>query len=181
MNIDKIKLGDNVPHEINVIVENPLGTINVKYELDKDSGALYVDRFRLASMSYPGNYGFVPHTLSLDGDPIDVLVVSDLAVAHKAVLPCKPVGVLLMEDDGGVDEKIIAVAATRLAPVRRNVNEYTDIEEGRLARILHFFQHYKDGEDGKWVKIQGWGDADKARALINESVARFEAQDKGAA
>ena len=172
MNIDKIPLGEDAPSEINVIIENPLGTTNVKYELDKDSGALYVDRFRLASMSYPGNYGFVPHTLSLDGDPIDVLVVSDLAVAHKAVLPCKPIGVLLMEDDGGVDEKIIAVAAPRLTPVRRNVNEYTDLEEGRLERILHFFSHYKDGEPGKWVKIQGWGDAAKARELISESIAR---------
>lgn len=172
MNIDKIPLGEDAPNEINVIIENPLGTTNVKYELDKDSGALYVDRFRLASMSYPGNYGFVPHTLSLDGDPIDVLVVSDLAVAHSAVLPCKPIGVLLMEDDGGIDEKIIAVAAPHLTPVRRNVNEYTDLEEGRLERILHFFSHYKDGEPGKWVKIQGWGDAAKARELISESIAR---------
>jgi len=172
MNINKIKIGENAPHEINVIIENPLGTTNVKYELDKESGALYVDRFRLASMSYPGNYGFVPHTLSLDGDPIDVLVVSDMAVAHNAVMPCKPVGVLLMEDDGGVDEKIIAIASPRLAPVRRHVEEYTDLEEGRLERIKHFFTHYKDGEDGKWVKIQGWGNAEKARQLIEESIAR---------
>ena len=180
MDIDKITIGENPPQEINVIVENPLGTTNVKYELDKDSGALYVDRFRLASMSYPGNYGFVPHTLSLDGDPIDVLVVSDYSVAPLSVLPCKPVGVLLMEDDGGVDEKIIAVAAPRLAPVRRSVKNYTDIEEGRLERIRHFFQHYKDGEDGKWVKIEGWGDADKARALIVESIERYKAEDKAA-
>lgn len=172
MDITKIAIGENAPEEINVIVENPLGTINVKYELDKDSGALFVDRFRLASMSYPGNYGFVPHTLSLDGDPIDVLVVSDYSVAPLSVLPCKPVGVLLMEDDGGPDEKIIAVAAPRLTPVRRNVKEYTDIEEGRLARILHFFNHYKDGEDGKWVKIGGWGDAAKARELIAASIER---------
>ena len=172
MDINQIPLGNDAPNEINVIVENPLGTTNVKYELDKDSGALYVDRFRLASMSYPGNYGFVPHTLSLDGDPIDVLVVSDFSVAHKAVLPCKPVGVLLMEDDGGVDEKIIAVAAPRLTPVRRNVNEYTDLEEGRLERILHFFQHYKDGEPDKWVKINGWGNAAKARELMEEAIAR---------
>lgn len=180
MNIDKISAGNNLPDEINVIVENPLGTVNVKYELDKDSGALFVDRFRLASMSYPGNYGFVPHTLSLDGDPIDVLVVSDFSVAHKAVLPCKPVGVLLMEDDGGIDEKIIAVAAPNLTPVDREINEYTDIEDGLLERIKHFFTHYKDGEKGKWVKIEGWGDADQARTLINESVERFEAESKAA-
>lgn len=174
MQIDKIPVGKNAPHEINVIVENPLGTTNVKYELDKDSGALYVDRFRLAAMSYPGNYGFVPHTLSLDGDPIDVLVVSDLAVAHKAVLPCKPIGVLLMEDDGGIDEKIIAIPAPRLTPVKRVIENYTDIEEGKLERIKHFFTHYKDGEEGKWVKIQGWGDADKAVELIQASIDRVK-------
>ncbi|MCP4923743.1 MAG: inorganic diphosphatase [bacterium] len=172
MNIDKISPGNNAPHEINVVVENPLGTTNVKYELDKDSGALYVDRFRLAYMSYPGNYGFVPHTLSLDGDPIDVLVVSGFAVAHKAVLPCKPIGVLLMEDDGGPDEKIIAIPSPRLTPVKRTTNEFEDMEEGKLERIKHFFSHYKDGEAGKWVKIEGWGDSEKARALILESIER---------
>lgn len=172
MHIEHIHYGNDAPNEINVIVENPLGTTNVKYELDKKSSALYVDRFRLASMSYPGNYGFVPHTLSLDGDPIDVLVISDLAVAHKAVLPCKPVGVLLMEDDGGIDEKIIAIPAPRLTPVCRVINEYTDIEEGRLEQIKHFFTHYKDGEAGKWVKIEGWGNAEKARHLIQESIDR---------
>lgn len=182
MDINKIAVGEDAPNEINVIIENPLGTTNVKYELDKDSGALYVDRFRLASMSYPGNYGFVPHTLSLDGDPIDVLVVSDYSVAPLAVMPCKPVGVLLMEDDGGVDEKIIAVASPRLAPVRREVENYTDLEEGRLERILHFFTHYKDGEPGKWVKIEGWADSARARELINQSIERHkEAEDKKAA
>lgn len=172
MLINKISSGENAPEEINVIIENPLGTTNVKYELDKDSGALYVDRFRLASMSYPGHYGFVPHTLSLDGDPIDVLVISDIAVAHKAIIPCKPIGVLLMEDDGGIDEKIIAIPAPRISPVKRGITEYTDIEEGKLERIYHFFAHYKDGEKGKWVKINGWGDAAKARALIRESIDR---------
>jgi inorganic pyrophosphatase len=172
MHISEISPGKNPPHEINVIVENPLGTTNVKYELDKDSGALFVDRFRLAAMSYPGNYGFVPHTLSLDGDPIDVLVVSDFAVAHKAVLPCKPVGVLLMEDDGGPDEKIIAIPSPRLTPVRRIINEYNDIEEGKLERIQHFFSHYKDGEEGKWVKIEGWDNAERAHSLILESIER---------
>ena len=172
MNISEISCGNNPPHEINVIVENPFGTTNLKYELDKKSGALFVDRFRLASMSYPGNYGFVPHTLSLDGDPIDVLVVSGLAVAHRAVLPCKPIGVLLMEDDGGIDEKIIAIPSPHLTPVRRTINEYTDIEAGKLERIKHFFSHYKDGEEGKWVKIEGWGNAEQARTLITESIER---------
>lgn len=174
MKIDLISPGTNVPDEINVIIENPFGTTNVKYELDKESGALLVDRFRLAAMSYPGNYGFVPHTLSQDGDPIDVLVVSDYAVAHRAVLPCKPVGVMLMEDDGGIDEKIIAIPAPRLTPVKREINEYTDIEAGQLERIKHFFSHYKDGEEGKWVKIDGWGSAELARQLILESIARYQ-------
>ena len=176
MNIDCIPYGENAPHEINVIIENPVGTTNVKYELDKESGALFVDRFRLASMSYPGNYGFVPHTLSLDGDPIDVLVVSDFVVAHKAVLPCKPIGVLLMEDDGGIDEKILAISSPRLTPVKREINECEDIEEGKLERIKHFFTHYKDGEVDKWVKIQGWGNSEKARQLIQESIDRAKAQ-----
>lgn len=172
MNVNLISCGADAPEEVNVIVENPLGTTNVKYELDKDSGSLYVDRFRLAAMSYPGNYGFVPHTLSLDGDPIDVLVVCDFAVAHRAVLPCKPIGVLLMEDDGGEDEKIIAIPAPRLTPVKRTINEHTDLEEGQLERIKHFFSHYKDGEQGKWVKIEGWGDATQARELITASIER---------
>ncbi len=174
MNIDKIGIGKNAPDEINVIIENPTGTPDVKYEIDKDSGALFVDRFRLASMVYPGNYGFVPHTLSLDGDPIDVLVISDFAVAHKAVLPCKPVGVLMMEDDGGLDEKIIAVSAPRLTPICHEINEYTDLEKGMIERIQHFFEHYKDGEKGKWVKINGWEDSAKARQLIIESIDRFK-------
>lgn len=174
MLIEKVPYGDDAPNEINVIIENPLGTLNVKYELDKDSGALFVDRFRLASMSYPGHYGFVPHTLSLDGDPIDVLIISDIPVAHKAVVPCKPIGVLLMEDDGGVDEKIIAVPAPRISPVKRDIHECADIEDGRLERIKHFFTHYKDGEEGKWVKINGWGDAAKARELIQESINRVK-------
>lgn len=172
MDVNKITSGRNPPEEINVIVENPLGTTNVKYELDKDSGALYVDRFRLASMSYPGNYGFVPHTLSLDGDPIDVLIVSDFSVAHKAVVPCKPIGVLLMEDDGGVDEKIIAIPAPRIRAVRQEINELSDLSEGKVERIKHFFSHYKDGEPNKWVKIEGFGDSAKARELITESIKR---------
>ena len=179
MDMSKIPTGENPPFDINVIIEVPKGGEPIKYEIDKASGAMFVDRFLYTSMRYPCNYGFTPHTLCGDGDPIDVLVVSDYSVAPLAVLPCKPVGVLLMEDDGGVDEKIIAVAAPRLAPVRRHVENYTDIEEGRLARIKHFFEHYKDGEDGKWVKIEGWGDADKARQLITESIER--AQNKEAA
>ena len=176
MNINKISIGEDVPNDVNVIIENPMGGVPVKYELDKDSGAVFVDRFIHTSMVYPGNYGFIPHTLSGDGDPVDVLVVTRKPVMPGAVLPARPIGVLLMEDDGGEDEKIIAVPADRIHPYHADVNDYTDLRQVNLDQIEHFFTHYKDLEKEKWSKTNGWGDAEHARKLILEGIQRAKAE-----
>ncbi len=170
MNISKIAIGKNVPEEINVIIEVPAGVAPVKYEMDKDSGAIVVDRFVQTAMHYPCNYGFIPHTLSLDGDPADVLVITRYPLVPGAVIAARPIGVLLMEDDGGKDEKIIAVPTAKLDPMYANIKETKDLPEIVTAQIQHFFEHYKDLEKGKWVKIAGWGDAAKAKELILASV-----------
>lgn len=172
MNLSKLSAGANMPEEVNVLIENPMGGIPVKYELDKDSGVMVVDRFLHTAMFYPGNYGFIPHTLSEDGDPVDVLVIGNHAVMPGAVIASRPVGVLMMEDDKGVDEKIIAVPAQRLFPYHDNVENYTDIRPILRDQIEHFFAHYKDLEKNKWVKLDGWGDAAQARRLILEGVER---------
>jgi len=170
MDISKISIGKNVPDEINVIIEVPAGVAPVKYEMDKDSGAIVVDRFVQTAMHYPCNYGFIPHTLSLDGDPADVLVITRYPLVPGAVIAARPVGVLLMEDDGGKDEKIIAVPTAKLDPMYAHIKETSDLPEILVAQIQHFFEHYKDLEKGKWVKINGWGDAAKAKALILASI-----------
>ncbi len=172
MRIDQIAVGKGVPEDVSVIVEVPIGGESIKYELDKASGALVVDRFLYTSMRYPGNYGFIPHTLSGDGDPCDVLVASTRAIAPGAVISVRPVGVLLMEDDGGKDEKIIAVPSARLTQRYDGVHSYSDLPEITLRQIEHFFAHYKDLEPGKWVKISRWGDADEAKRLILEGIER---------
>lgn len=172
MDISKIPTGKNAPDEVNVIIENPMGGVPVKYELDKDSGAIFVDRFVHTPMFYPGNYGFVPHTLSGDGDPVDVLVVGNLPVIPGAVMPVRPVGVLLMEDDGGQDEKVIAVPTTKMFPYHENVKDYTDLPQIQRDQIEHFFTHYKDLEKGKWSKILGWEGVDKAKQMIVEGIER---------
>ncbi len=170
MRIDAIPIGDNPPHDINVIIEVPVGGEPIKYELDKASGTLFVDRFLYTPMRYPGNYGFVPHTLAADGDPIDVLVCNTRAIVPGAVMNCRPVGVLLMEDDAGGDEKVIAVPAARITRRYERVQSIADLPEITLEQIRHFFQHYKDLEPGKWVRINGWGDADHARRLIEDAI-----------
>lgn len=170
MRIDAIPIGDNPPHDINVIIEVPVGGEPIKYELDKASGTLFVDRFLYTPMRYPGNYGFVPHTLAADGDPIDVLVCNTRAIVPGAVMNCRPVGVLLMEDDAGGDEKVIAVPAARITRRYERVKSIADLPEITLEQIRHFFQHYKDLEPGKWVRINGWGDADHARRLIEDAI-----------
>lgn len=175
MLIDKIPAGDNPPEDVNVIIEVPVGGEPIKYELDKDSNALFVDRFLYTPMRYPGNYGFVPHTLSDDGDPIDVVVVSTRPVVPGAVMNCRPIGVLKMEDDGGQDEKIIAVPSSAISARYVDVKAHTDLPEITLKQIEHFFEHYKDLEPGKWVKMEGWGGPDEAARLINEAVDRFKA------
>src|ERR1700733_8033809 len=155
MRIDQIAVGKNVPEDVNVIVEVPIGGEPIKYELDKASGALVVDRFLYTSMRYPGNYGFIPHTLSGDGDPCDVLVANSRAIAPGAVISVRPVGGLLMEDNAGQDEKIVAVPPAHLTQRYDGVRCYSDLPDITLKQIEHFFAHYKDLEPGKWVKIAG--------------------------
>ena len=171
MDISKISTGKNPPEEVNVIIEVPIGSEPIKYELDKESGALVVDRFLHTAMYYPANYGFIPHTLSDDGDPADVLVVGRRPITPGAVIAVRPVGVLLMEDESGMDEKILAVPASRLHPFYDDVNEYTDLPGILLEQIQHFFAHYKDLEPNKWVKIVGWKGKEVAKELILKAMA----------
>jgi inorganic pyrophosphatase len=178
MRLDAIPIGRNPPHDVNVIIEVQIGGEPVKYEMDKEAGTLFVDRFLYTPMRYPGNYGFVPHTLSDDGDPIDVLVANTRPIIPGAVINVKPIGVLRMEDDGGGDEKIIAVPSDKLTARYANVHNYTDMPEITWKQIEHFFLHYKDLEPGKWVKLLGWGDADEARRLILEAVERARTKGK---
>ncbi len=173
MELSKIPTGSNPPEEINVVIEVPMGSEPVKYEFDKDANAIFVDRFLQTSMFYPCNYGFTPHTLSEDGDPIDVLVVSDMSVMPSAIIKCRPIGVLLMEDESGKDEKILAVPTKKLNPMYDKVNDYEDLPEFMLKKITHFFERYKDLEQGKWVKITGWDGKEKAKELIIEAIERF--------
>lgn len=175
MRIDAIKIGNNPPEDINVIIEVPVGGHPIKYELDKDSGTLVVDRFLYTPMTYPGNYGFVPHTLSDDGDPIDVLVCNTRPLIPGCVINVRPVGVLVMEDNSGEDEKIIAVPSTELTKRYDNVNDISDMPEITLQQIEHFFEHYKDLEPGKWVKIGDWQNADRAKELIVSAIERAKA------
>jgi len=179
MFLSAIPIGKNPPDDINVIVEVAIGGEPIKYEMNKEAGALYVDRFLYTPMRYPGNYGFVPHTMSDDGDPIDVLVANTRPIIPGAIINCRPVGVLRMEDDGGGDEKIIAVPSPKLTQRYVNVHNYTDLPSITLEQIQHFFQHYKDLEPGKWVKLLGWGDAAEARQLITEAIARAKAKSVG--
>lgn len=175
MRLDAIAIGDNPPHDVNVVVEVPVGGEPIKYEMDKASGTLFVDRFLYTPMRYPGNYGFVPHTLSEDGDPIDVLVCNTRAIVPGAVLNCRPVGVLVMEDESGGDEKIIAVPSQRLTRRYEKVLTYTDLPDITIQQVDHFFAHYKDLEPGKWAKIHHWGHAEEAQRLISEAIARARA------
>ena len=172
MDVSKIPAGRNPPDEINVIIEVPLGGEPVKYELDKDSGAMFVDRFLHTAMFYPGNYGFVPHTLSADGDPIDVIVVGQSPVVPGAVIRARPIGALLMEDEAGPDEKVVAVPVDKLHPFYSGVRSYQDLPQILCEQIAHFFQHYKDLEKGKWVTIVRWVDAEEAGALVLAAVER---------
>lgn len=175
MDLNKIEIGKNPPKDLNVVIEVPMGGEPIKYEIDKASGAMFVDRFLYTPMRYPCNYGFVPHTLSLDGDPIDVMCIGQRALVPGCVLRARPVGVLMMEDDGGEDEKILAVPHKKLTSFYDDVHNYTDLPDITPQRIEHFFQHYKDLEPGKWVKIKGWGDRERAEELINEAVERAKA------
>lgn len=172
MRIDAISLGKNPPKEVNVIVEVPVGGEPIKYEMDKDAGTLVVDRFLHTSMRYPGNYGFIPHTLSDDGDPTDVLVISQRQIVPGAIVSVRPVGVLRMTDEAGGDEKIIAVPTKNITKRYNDIHNYTDLAEILVQQIEHFFTHYKDLEAGKWAKTEGWGDAAEAEQLILDAIER---------
>ena len=172
MRLDAISIGRNPPEEVNVVVEVPVGGEPIKYEMDKAAGTLVVDRFLYTAMRYPGNYGFIPHTLSLDGDPCDVLIANQRGIVPGAVVAVRPVGVLLMQDEAGGDEKIIAVPVPKLTRRYENIHNYTDLPEITIQQIQHFFEHYKDLETGKWVKIKGWGDAAEAEKMIVEAIER---------
>lgn len=175
MRLDAISIGKNPPDEVNVVIEVAIGGEPIKYEMDKAAGTLFVDRFLYTPMRYPGNYGFIPHTLSEDGDPCDVLVANTRPLIPGSYIAVRPIGVMMMEDEGGGDEKIIAVPVPKLTKRYENVHNYTDLPKITLDQIQHFFEHYKDLEPGKWVKLTGWGDAAKAKQLIVEAIERAKA------
>ena len=176
MRIDAIAIGKAPPEDVNVVIEVAIGGEPIKYEMDKEAGTLVVDRFLYTPMRYPGNYGFVPHTLSDDGDPIDVLVANTRPIIPGAVINVRPVGVLKMMDESGGDEKIIAVPSPKLTQRYMNVHNYTDLPAITLDQIRHFFEHYKDLEPKKWVKVLRWGDTEEAHQLILEGIARAKSK-----
>jgi len=178
MDLKKVPIGRNVPYEVNVIIEIPMGGNPVKYEFDKESGAMYVDRFLHTAMYYPCNYGFIPHTLSDDGDPIDAAVLGQIPVQPGVIIPSRPIGVLMMEDESGLDEKLLCVPLDDLHPYYGNISSYRDIRPVLLEQISHFFEHYKDLEPNKWVKVRGWGEAEEALDLIRAAKDRAEASKK---
>jgi len=175
MRLDAIPIGSNPPHDVNVVIEVPIGGEPIKYEMDKASGALIVDRFLYTPMRYPGNYGFIPGTLSGDGDPVDVLIANTRAIVPGAIMSVKPIGVLVMEDNAGEDEKIIAVPSAKITARYAGVEEISDMPEITIQQIEHFFTHYKDLEPGKWVKIKRWGDKAEAQRMILDGIERATA------
>jgi inorganic pyrophosphatase len=172
MDISKIAIGREPPFDVNAVIEIPQGGEPVKYELDKDSGAMFVDRFLHTAMFYPGNYGFIPHTLSEDGDPVDVLVVGQVPVVPGAVIRCRPIGALLMTDEKGADEKVVAVPVDALHPFYSGIRSHEDLPRILREQIAHFFQHYKDLEKGKWVSVAQWVGPDEAGRMITEAIQR---------
>ena len=173
MSLMEVNSGRDVPHEINVIIEIPMHGEPVKYEVDKESGALFVDRFLSTAMYYPANYGYIPQTLSEDGDPVDVLVVTPVPLNSSSVIRCRVVGMLKMTDESGVDAKLLAVPTNKLSKMYQTIQTYQDLPEYLLLSIEHFFQHYKDLEEGKWVKVDGWEGPDMARSEILASIERY--------
>jgi inorganic pyrophosphatase len=173
MNLDRVDSGHDIPNDFNVIIEIPMNADPVKYEVDKKTGALFVDRFMMTAMHYPCNYGYVPHTIAGDGDPVDVLVITPFAVTTGAVIRCRPLGVLQMEDEAGADAKLLAVPLDKILPIYKHWKKAEDLAPERLQQIRHFFEHYKDLETGKWVKVLGWGGpADAAKEII-DGIARY--------
>ncbi|MCF6235644.1 MAG: inorganic diphosphatase [Gammaproteobacteria bacterium] len=174
MSLNAVSVGKDVPNDVNVIIEIPAHSDPVKYEVDKDSGALFVDRFMSTAMHYPCNYGYVPNTLSDDGDPVDVLVVTPFPLVSGAVIRVRPVGMLRMTDEAGFDAKLIAVPVDKLSKIYSNVKKPEDLSQLLLDQITHFFEHYKDLEPNKWVKVENWVGVDEAKAEIIEGVKRYE-------
>ena len=173
MSLDRVPAGDKLPDEFNVVIEIPMNADPVKYEVDKDTGAVFVDRFMLTAMHYPCNYGYIPQTLSEDGDPVDVLVMTPFPIAVGSVIRCRALGVMNMEDESGKDAKLLARPVDKLYAPYRNIQSTADLPAEELQRILHFFEHYKDLEKGKWVKVQGWSDIAAAHQEIRASVERY--------
>ncbi|MES2013873.1 MAG: inorganic diphosphatase [Pseudomonadota bacterium] len=173
MSLNQVPTGKDVPNDFNVIIEIPMQGDPVKYEVDKESGAIFVDRFMGTSMQYPTNYGYVPHTLADDGDPVDVLVMTPVPLIPGVVVRCRPLGVLMMEDEAGMDAKVLAVPVDKVCGLYGHLKNHTDISEWRLNMIAHFFEHYKDLDKGKWVKINGWGDIEQAKKEILEGVENY--------
>jgi len=180
MSISAVSAGKDVPESVNVVIEIPMNSSFVKYEVDHDSGVLSVDRFFTAPMFYPANYGFIPQTLGLDGDPLDVLVVTPHPLLPGSVIECRPIGMLLMEDDGGQDPKLLALPAASVWPECAEIDSLDGMSEQLLTQIEHFFKHYKDLDCGKWTKTSGWTSAEDAKSEIKASIQRF-AQNGGAA
>lgn len=174
MNLDRVTSGSNVPDDVNVIIEIPVRGDPVKYEVDKTTGAMFVDRFMNTAMHYPCNYGYIPHTLSEDGDPVDVLVVTPVPLISGSVIRCRPIGVLKMSDESGPDAKLLAVPIDKLCTLYRQVKSPADMPQMLLAQIAHFFEHYKDLEPNKWVRVEGWAGPEEAKAEILASVQRFQ-------
>jgi len=174
MNLDRVSSGERIPDEFNVIIEIPMNADPIKYEVDKATGALFVDRFMMTAMHYPCNYGYIPHTLCDDGDPVDVLVITPFPVTVGAVIRCRPIGVLKMEDEAGGDAKLIAVPIDKVLPIYKHWKKPEDMQPERLMQIQHFFEHYKDLEKGKWVKVQGWGGPDDAKKEVTDGIARYK-------
>jgi inorganic pyrophosphatase len=176
MNLDRVTSGKSLPNDVNVIIEIPMNADPIKYEIDKETGALFVDRFVSTAMHYPCNYGYIPHTLSDDGDPVDVLVITPYALMPGVVVRCRPIGMLRMVDDAGGDTKLLAVPVDKLTPLYRAIETPRDLPETTINQITHFFGHYKDLEPGKWVKIDGWVGPEEAKAEILEGVKRYKAK-----
>ena len=174
MNLDRVGPGDNPPEEVNVIIEIPVRGEPVKYELDKKTGALFVDRYLNTSMVYPCNYGYIPRTLALDGDPVDVLIATPMPIIHGAVMRCRPIGVLDMEDEAGDDSKILAIPIDKVSVFHHQITSHKDLQPALINQIVHFFEHYKDLEPKKWVKVRGWKDADAAKKEISQSLERYK-------
>ena len=176
MSLDNVRPGDQAPEIFNVIIEIPMNADPIKYEVDKETGAIFVDRFMGTSMHYPTNYGYVPKTISGDGDPVDVLVITPFPLLPGVVVPCRPLGILKMTDEGGEDGKVLAVPSNKILPIYSGWNKPEDMNPMRLKTIAHFFEHYKDLEEGKWVKIQGWDGPDAARKEIMDGIANYNKQ-----